>query len=130
MKNSIINECLKTARNEISGHPEFSTNGYLHWSFIVQNNKIIGKGKNKIGKSRFTGFGYSPLSKIHSEVDVYCKVKGILNRENFNILNIRLNKLGQLRLSKPCPCCTRFLIFMGCTVVYYTTDNGFLRIRL
>lgn len=131
MKNSIINECVRTARSEISGHPEFTTNGYLHWSFIVQKNKILGRGKNKVGKPYYNGFGYSDISKIHSEGDVYRRVKGIIESNlTFEVINIRLNRQGDLRLSKPCDCCFRFLNFVGCKTVYFSTDLGFARLML
>ena len=102
-----------------------------HWSFIVQKNKLMGYGKNRQGKTFYSNFGYSIQSKIHSEHDVYKKVKGLLNqRESFELINIRLNKRNHLRLSKPCVCCIRFLQFVGCNNVYFSTNEStFDRLR-
>lgn len=76
------------------------------------------------------GFGYSKsFGKIHSENDVYRKAKGLLDPQKpFDIVNIRLNKSGDSRISKPCPCCSAFLETVGCRNVYFSTDDGFAKV--
>ena len=67
----------------------------------------------------------------HAEVDAYRKAKGILNHDDrFEIVNIRLNKNSDLRISKPCAFCHDFLKAVGCRIVHYSTNEGFERIRL
>lgn len=130
MTNKILDQCLRTAQKEVlqQKHPEYMS--FKHWSFIVQGNKVLGAGKNRSGKAVYN-FGYTNISKIHSEVDVYSKTKGILDKsKHFEIVNIRLNKLGEVKLSKPCECCYKFLNFMGCRNIYFSTEAGFARIRL
>ena len=44
--------------------------------------------------------------------------------------NIRLNKQGILRLSKPCYHCYMFLKIVGAKCVWFSTDVGFARMNL
>lgn len=130
MRKQIIQDCLRVAQKQAKeqNHPEYDN--YLHWSFIVQDGKVLGFGRNRPGKPYYDKFGYTTLSKIHAEHDAYRKIKGLLNNSRtFDILNIRLNRQGKMRLSKPCSCCAIFLKFMGCKNVIFSTDCGFARIR-
>ena len=124
MKSRILRECLSIAlkNNNPIKHPDF--NAYKHYSFIIQNKKIVGWGTNRKGSS-FTYLGYAPYQKIHSETDVYFKVKGIMDKSiPFAVVNIRLTKNGTLRASNPCRCCFAFLKNLGCKAIWFTTDLG------
>jgi len=67
--------------------------------------------------------------KIHSEIAAYRKAKGILTKnEPFEIVNIRLNKNKELRLSKPCICCFEIMKELGCSKFYFSSNAGFLKI--
>lgn len=131
MNKNILKECVRLSKrqNNADKHPQF--HNYIHWSFIVQDNMIVEIGKNKQGKPKYTNFGYIKTAKIHSEHDVYEKAKGLLKKNRpFEIVNIRLNKQGDLRLSKPCACCCKFLDFIGCKTVWFSTEVGFAKLRL
>jgi hypothetical protein len=65
------------------------------------------------------------LPKLHSEVDSYNKAKGLLKGASFEVVNIRLNCSGELRISKPCPCCYSLLKALNCKAFFYSTENGF-----
>ena len=125
MRQRILSDCIKIARQQNEKHPQY---GYFHhWTFIVQNNKIIGIGKNRLGNPIYYNFGFTNRSKIHSELDAYKKTKGIIDKNTpFYCVNIRLNRIGDLRLSKPCDCCQRFLIFAGCSGVWHSTSENSL----
>lgn len=129
MRKRIIKQCLSLARtkNNPDSHPEWGN--FHHFSFIIQNNKILEMGFNRKGPP-LEGFGYSQeFGKIHSENDVYRKAKGIIDHSKaFDVVNIRLNKRDQLRLSKPCSCCSNFLGVVGCRHIYFSTNNGFAKV--
>lgn len=131
MKATILQRVLKIAkeRNTPTFHPEYGN--FHHFSFIVQNNKIKGFATNTSGTVKYSGF-YSRLSKSHSEANAYSKTVGILARNtSFEIINIRLNKSNQTKLSKPCPCCIYFLQSVGCSKVWFSCDNDlFARLSL
>lgn len=134
MKKSIFDTCSNTAISKLYKHPELGN--FMHYSFIVQNNKIIEWGTNRrVCPAKH--FGYNKkctdvdfVPKRHSELDVYFKARGLLNKTKpFEIINIRLNKKGQLKLSKPCSCCYELLKALGCKNFYYSSAVGFLSIR-
>jgi len=131
MRKQIFRDCVKFARdrNTPDSHPEWGN--FHHYSFVIQRGKVIEWGVNRCGPPPI-GYGYSrDFGKIHSETDAYKKAKGLLDpTHTFDIINIRLNKHGDLRMSKPCRCCTNFLRSMECSNVYFSTDVGFARLNL
>lgn len=133
MKKSILDESLNIAMSKTKTHPEYYC--YLHFSFVVQNNKIVEWGRNNKGvpaihygyHDRINDKNFRP--KTHSEIDAYKKAKGLLDGDGFEMVNIRLTRLKQIRLSKPCNCCYRLLKALGCKVFYYSSEIGFLTVR-
>lgn len=131
MKKSLIHASLAIAHSKKESHPEFQH--FIHFTFIVQDNKIVEWGRNHKGEPALHhGYrhGKDFQSKIHSEMDAYKKAKGLLDKTKpFEIINIRLNKKGLLRLSKPCKCCFNLMKEFGCRTFYYSSEIGFLKIR-
>ena len=134
MRKSILRDCIRIAKekNRPDVHPEWGN--FHHYSFIIQNNKIIEMGTNRdihIGAMRH--LGYSDTSKIHSEVDAYNKAKGhpdFDKNSSFEVVNIRLNRTNEIRLSKPCSCCFNFLNSLGAKSCHFTTEVGFAKLAL
>lgn len=129
MKSKLLNQCLNIAlKNNNENHPQW--NHYIHYSFLIQHNKIIGWGTNRKGSS-FTFLGYKPFQKIHSEIDCYFKTKYLIDHhKSFEVVNIRLNKKSQIKASDPCSCCVNFLHHVGCKAVWFTTNiENFASIR-
>jgi tRNA(Arg) A34 adenosine deaminase TadA len=130
MKRRIFSDVVQFAKSKLSQHTQGC---YAHFSFIVQNNSIIGYGVNQDGEP-LVHWGYKKMKldpsytpKIHAEIHAYKKNKGLLDKNQpFEIINIRLNKLGELRISKPCPCCYQLLTDLGCKKFYYSSECGFL----
>ncbi len=134
MKKSLLSDALQISLMKFKKHPEYER--YIHYSFIIQDNKIIEWGTNHKGIPA-KHYGYCKknndptfVPKIHSEIDAFKKAKGILNKSKiFEIINIRLNKEGQIRSSKPCVCCYYLLKELGCKTFHFTEDDGFKLIR-
>jgi hypothetical protein len=128
MKKSILDECLRIAIRLNPTHPEWSA--YHHFSFIIQNNSIIEHATNRGGGVKPL-IGYAKHQKLHSENRVFFKAKGLLNKnKSFDVVNIRLSKKDELKISRPCKCCISFLKFLGCSTVWFTTELGFAKLRL
>lgn len=126
MKNSLINHCLKIARDVVHDkkHPQYEC--YKHFTFIISDNQLVEWGMNRSGPPKH---GYQPHQKIHSENMAWNKARGIMDRKKtFEILNIRLNKRGDLKISKPCNCCVSFLRNLGCNRAWFSTDAGFAKL--
>jgi hypothetical protein len=128
MKKKILEACLRIARTHLPNHSEYQS-GFMHYTFVIQNKKIIKWATNNGVKCDLAPkLGYPKHSKIHSEPAAWKKAKGLVNRRRpFQIINIRLNRKGQMRNSKPCWYCACFLDSLNCNEVWYTTNLGFRR---
>lgn len=133
MKNGLIREALRIAREKLPSHPQFSN--WPHFCFIVQGNQIVEWGYNTENDPPIH-MGYQTRlgganSKTHAEVNAYRAAKGLLTvNKPFESINIRLSRQGDLRLSAPCTCCANFLKTMGCTRCWFSIDMGFAKIRM
>ena len=122
MNRRVIRECLSFAKAKLARHKE----RYKHFSFIIQFNRIIAVGFNRSTiKPLYKAIraGYPTHSKIHAEYDAIEHLR-LMDNDAWELVNIRLNNMGQLRMAAPCECCHRLLIILGCSVVYYTTNQG------
>lgn len=135
MKKSLITEAVAISRSKNDLHPEYGR--FCHFSFVIQNNKIIEYGGNHSGQPRIH-YGYNKKvrskswrPKTHAEASAYFKARGLLEKNKFfEIINIRLSKQGELRNSKPCDCCAEFLTALGCRCFYFSSsNNSFLKER-
>lgn len=129
MKRKVLWQCVEDAIASLNKHPD--PKGYQHFSYIVQNNSIIGKGYNRISSPLP---GYPSYGKLHSEPDAFAQCRGIMDKSSkWSMVNIRLSKAGELKISKPCKCCYSFLRRLDCKEVWFTTGcetnlNGFAKI--
>lgn len=123
MKPKILKECTEIAlANNNPSHDQWDC--YKHYSFIVQENKIVSWGTNKRG-SPLTFLGYQPHQKIHVETVAYFKADRLLKKNiPFEVVNIRLGKNNMIKISAPCKCCSNFLKNLGCKRIWFTTTNG------
>lgn len=132
MKQKIITQCIRIAKRSLASHPEL--NNFPHLSFIVQDKKLIEWATNSCHEPPIH-FGYSREEepdfrpKLHSELWAFKRARGLLNNGPFEILNIRLNRLGKIKLSRPCKKCFKLLASLGCKTFYYSSDCGFLKLR-
>lgn len=130
MRKSLLKDALKIARVKLPHHPEFCK--YPHYSFIIQDNKIVEWGVNRSSLAPPIHYGYCSLykdddgfiPKMHAEINAYQKAKGILNLNKFEMINIRLSRKGFTRCSAPCKCCYVLLKELGCKKFYYSADNN------
>lgn len=131
MKKSLLKQAHQIALSKLTLHPEY--HNYIHYSFVIQENKIVewGVNSNKVPpvhygyQHRIKGDKFGP--KSHSEIEAFRKARGLLDlNKKFEMINIRLNKSKELRISKPCSCCHELLMALGCSKFYYSSDIGFL----
>jgi tRNA(Arg) A34 adenosine deaminase TadA len=122
------------AIKNIHKHPLFYEQGRkLHFSFIVADGCIIEWGCN-MAHTPPVHMGYAKRinnnePKLHSELVAYKKAKGLL-RSNFEIINVRFNRAGKLRISMPCSVCYSILKGLGCKTFYFSNaDGGYGKLR-
>ena len=94
-----------------------------HTSIIIYKKKIVSIGQNIFKthpKSIELGYNYG---EMHSALDAFRKIPYNLRGKKLILLNVRFNRFGELRNSKPCPVCSKWCsqIFHK---IYYTTNDG------
>lgn len=122
MKKSIIRECVRIAQAKYSMHPR-KGNGFIHFSFVIEKNKLLEMGTNRQIKMP-KHYGYNEYSPRHAEIDAWRKARGIVKGDGWELVNIRVNNLGELRNSRPCAHCYNMLKAFGCKVAWFSTDDG------
>lgn len=97
-----------------------------HMSFIVQRSNIITIGFNDYQKTH-------PISRnlkykfdaMHSELDAFLKVRwSNIDLSKCELINIRINRFGELRMAKPCKRCLHFLKLLNFQRIWYSSWNG------
>jgi hypothetical protein len=79
-----------------------------HISIILEKNKIISVGANiHHTKPIATRYGYA-FGEYHSELDAIIKVKNRSSYGKLTLVNFRFNRLGEIRLARPCIKCMRW----------------------
>ena len=129
IKKNILNECLRTAREKHGPtHPSWGHKA-VHYSFVVQGNKILEVGVNRPDASPPIHYGYPAYADTHSELDAWRKARGILEDKKWEIVNIRLlQEIPDYPLADAAPCnaCMLFLMDRNCRRFYFSTSTGWI----
>ncbi len=121
--NKLLRKIVEISRNNID-KPESK---FKHFSFLTQKNNIICFGYNNIYKSHPWANKYNYRnSATHSEL--HCLIKYpfpllTIEQKNLTLINIRLNKGGQVRLSRPCINCQELLASVGVSNICYSVNE-------
>lgn len=97
-----------------------------HFSFIVKRNTIVSVGINSYDKTHPMAkkLGYR-FANIHSELSAVLNFDGIpSDLMGCDLINVRMNRFGQIGMSKPCSKCQKLIRDFGFSKVYYTDWNG------
>tara|TARA_Y100000310_G_C20335930_1_gene647499 strand:- start:216 stop:563 length:348 start_codon:yes stop_codon:yes gene_type:complete len=99
-----------------------------HGAVLVKGGSIINAAHNK--------WSYSSFGKRFRERDkgistLHAELAAVLNldrsiTQGTDIYVVRINKLGEFKMSKPCTMCEAALKHVGIKRIYYTTDDGAL----
>jgi hypothetical protein len=127
IRKSLLTKFLAYARTGLTNHPQYEA--FPHWTFFVRNNELLNVGLNRVMEPP-KKFGYHARHedpkfrpKIHSELDALRNFNRGLH--NLTVVNIRLNREGQTRLSIPCQPCRNLLInVLEVDRIYFTTEEG------
>lgn len=97
-----------------------------HGAVLVKGGSVINSAFNK---DKFSAFGARFRSDDCGPATHHAELSCVhgLDRSKTsgaNIFVVRINRAGELRLSKPCPMCHDILKFAGVKKVYYSTNNG------
>jgi hypothetical protein len=97
-----------------------------HVSLILHKNKIVSVGTNSFKthpKAKEIGYHFE---EMHSELEAYQRVPFKIKKKKLTLVNVRFNRFGEMRMSRPCELCSPWCreIF---NEIYYTTDEGLVR---
>lgn len=110
---------------------------FYHFSFLFCRNKLLAVGVNiqdkpnakalffarRFGLKRRIEFPF-----IHSEISGVQKLWGKYHIDSsIKLVNVRINKFGELKNSKPCDDCYAVLHGLGIDEIYYSTNEGFVK---
>lgn len=123
---NLLRSCLQYGLRSVPNHPQRSH--YIHYSFGIVHAKIQCVGRNK-SEEPPVHYGYHNRvsePKVHSELDAYRKLrkKFPIAKTEWYLINVRLNRSGEMKISKPCAVCHAWLQDLGCLEVVYTTNGG------
>lgn len=100
-----------------------------HVSLVIHKRQVISVGFNNFKTHPLAKeYGYR-FDEMHSELDAFRKTPKQLLNKKLTLVNVRFNKKGQLRMSKPCCTCETWCkeIFHA---IYYTTDIGVQQLEM
>ena len=99
---------------------------YKHFSFIVDGQTIFSIGFNNTTKTHPLAQKYGHrFASTHSEINALAKFPyAIRLLRNYDMVNVRLNKNGVVRLAKPCIHCQQLLMAFNISNIYYSTNAG------
>ena len=99
---------------------------YKHFSFIVCGQTIFSIGVNNTTKTHPLAQKYGHrFASTHSEINALGRFPyAIRLLRNYDMVNVRLNKKGIVRLAKPCIHCQQLLMAFHIQNIYYSTNSG------
>lgn len=136
MKRSILNEAIRVAYEKAPNHP-MHKRGYKLFSFVIENNKILGYGMNNRDMRVPLHYGYAKRARgwgdfipcVHAEVHAWMKCRGLVNG-SFELINVRIRDDETIGMSCPCECCQDWMKAQGCASIHFTTGSNWARMAL
>jgi len=132
MTNNVLRQCLRSSLDGMATHNQYKH--YIHFSFGIVGNtvRVVGTNKSAVPPRHFGYHSRVTEPKIHSELDAYQRLRKMvpLSKVDWELVNVRVNRTGEMKVSKPCPVCQVWLKAVGCERVTYTTEDGWHSIVL
>ncbi len=89
---------------------------------LVKHSKIISYGHNSLRHHKYS-LWYNWPNQYHAETDVILR-SNYSSLLGSHLFVVRINRLGETRLAKPCNSCMRLIRDHGIKRVTYTTNEG------
>lgn len=111
--------------DDVLNHPFKKQLSALHGSVIIKGGNVISCALNHPGKCGFSEhYAYHGGMTIHSELNAIKKVRRKIDLTGAVCYNLRIDKHGEVRMSKPCPSCEKLLANYGFKRCVFTDDFG------
>lgn len=99
---------------------------FSHGAILSRYGNVLNASHNK---DKTCSFGSRFRCRDKGRATLHAELGAILNMprdstEGSDIYVVRVNRLGELRNSKPCPMCYQAMKFVGIKRVFYSTSEG------
>lgn len=129
LKITIIRRCIKIAEKSNFVERNWKKQPFRIGAIIFKGSSILGEGVNSIRScSKIPNKYKNYIQSLHAEQHAIISVKNKKKLNGASILIIRINNKGELRLAKPCPMCMGFIKYVGISKIYYSTNDGEIRL--
>lgn len=118
---NILSKIRKHISKTIDSHPVYR---HRHYTFVMQGNKIVGVGVNKICTHPLSN---NRFKMLHSELAALITLDIPLpqiNGKNYWLVNVRVLRNGKFSMSKPCKSCQMLIQEVGFSKVIYSDWEG------
>jgi len=97
-----------------------------HFSFIVRKREIISIGWNSYVKTHPEAIKWGfPFRYRHSELHAIIKFPDKIGEiRKCQLYNVRVNRLGEVGMSRPCRYCLPMVLDFGFKKIHYTNGEG------
>lgn len=111
--------------DRIVHHPHKNDLTALHGSVIAKGGSVITWALNHPGRCGFSDhYAYHEGFTTHSELHAIKKVRKKIDLTGCSMFNLRIDRHGKIRISKPCSSCEVVLARYGFKKVFYSTEEG------
>lgn len=92
---------------------------------IFKGSRILSSGHNELRGNGKIHPKYKHFdNSIHAEQAAVLDLKDWSKAKNANILIVRINNLGQMRLAYPCDMCQQMIKYLGINKIFYSDSEG------
>ena len=117
-------------------HHKYDLNRTFHVTFALDKKKTVAIGINsikthpnipKLNYRSEEGEDLRTIARMHSEFNCILKLQNKYGTDDFSditFVNIRLDRMGNVRYAKPCNGCSHLLSQVGFKNLYYSLNNG------
>lgn len=136
MKKYKFNKFIEIAKALQPIHHDYSSIRTFHVTFAVNKNKTISIGINntkthpnikRLNYCSEEGEDLRDIARTHSELNCILKLQNkypSYSLKDIVFVNIRLDRMGNIKYARPCNGCSHLLHQVGYKRVYYTGDCG------
>lgn len=136
MKKYKFNKFIEIAKALQPIHHDYSLIRTFHVTFAVNKNKTISIGINntkthpnikRLNYRSEEGEDLRDVARTHSELNCILKLRNkypSYSLKDIVFVNIRLDRMGNIKYARPCNGCSHLLDKVGYKKVYYSGDCG------
>jgi deoxycytidylate deaminase len=108
---------------EVKNHPGKSSLASLHGTVLVRGGSVISCALNSPHRSGFSDiYATHECFGKHSELNAIRKVRKKIDLTGCVAYNLRIDKLGEVRISAPCPGCSKLFLDYGIKKCLFSVD--------